>query len=47
MKKNYKFCSIYEIVEEDTFSAGPPKNLYFQCKLFSLRFTEKVETNYV
>ena len=33
---------ICEIEEEDTFSGGPPKNVYFLCKLFYLRFTKKV-----
>ena len=34
MKLNHKFCSICEILGEDVFSAGPPKNLYFLCKSF-------------
>ena len=38
IKKN---CAIFEIVGEDTFSAGPPKSLYFPSKSFSLDFTTK------
>ena len=41
MKYNHQFCFICEIVE-DRFSAGLPKSLYFVCKSFSLRYTEKV-----
>ena len=33
---------ICEIVQEDSFSAGPPKSIYFLCNSFSIRFSVKV-----
>ena len=40
--KKYKFYYICEIVEQVDFSAEHPKNSYFLCESFNLRFTEKV-----
>ena len=48
MQWNHRFCSICKIEKEDRVLADPAKNPHFQCKLFSLRFTENIrqKTNF-